>query len=77
MKFKLRQLEAFRAVAETGSMTRAAQKLEISQPAVSRLLSDFSNSVGFEIDSLFAVDIDNQSDWKKAETLFDLFKKSS
>ena len=49
MKFKLRQLEAFRAVAETGSMTRAAQKLEISQPAVSRLLSDFSNSVGFDL----------------------------
>ena len=49
MKFKLRQLEAFRAVAETGSMTRAAQKLEVSQPAVSRLLSDFSNSVGFDL----------------------------
>ncbi len=40
-------------------------------------ISVHSNSVGFEIDSLFAVDIDNQSDWKKAETLFDLFKKSS
>jgi len=49
LKFKLRQLEAFRAVAETGSMTRAAKKLEISQPAVTRLLSDFSNSIGFEL----------------------------
>jgi DNA-binding transcriptional LysR family regulator len=49
LKFKLRQLEAFRAVAETGSMTGAAQKLEISQPAVSRLLSDFSKSVGFDL----------------------------
>lgn len=49
LKFKLRQLEAFRAVAETGSVTKAAERLEVSQPAVSRLLSDFSASVGFEL----------------------------
>ena len=49
MKFKIRQLEAFRAVAETGSMTKAANQLGISQPAVSRLVSDFSNTVGFEV----------------------------
>ena len=39
-------------------------------------LSIHSNSVGYEIDSLFAVDIDNKSDWKKAEMLFELFKKT-
>ena len=49
MKFKIRQLEAFRAVAETGSITKAAKQLEVSQPAVSRLVADFSNSVGFEL----------------------------
>jgi len=49
MKFKLRQLEAFQAVAETGSMTRAAEKLSISQPAVSRLLSDFSQSIAVDL----------------------------
>lgn len=49
LKFKLRQLEAFRAVAETGNVTKAAQSLGISQPAVSRLLSDFSASTGFEL----------------------------
>ena len=49
LKFKIRQLEAFRAVAETGSMTKAANQLGISQPAVSRLVSDFSNTVGFEV----------------------------
>lgn len=49
MKFKLRQLEAFREVADTGSVTKAAKRLEVSQPAVSRLLSDFSGSVGFEL----------------------------
>ncbi|MEX0303580.1 MAG: LysR substrate-binding domain-containing protein [Leisingera sp.] len=49
MKFKLRQLEAFQAVARTGSVTRAAETLGISQPAASRLLSDFSKSVAVEL----------------------------
>lgn len=49
MKFKIRQLEAFNAVAETGSITKAARRLGISQPAVSRLISDFSHSAGFEL----------------------------
>lgn len=49
LKFSLRQLEAFQAVARTGSVTRAAQALEISQPAASRLLSDFSKTVAVEL----------------------------
>jgi len=49
MKFQLRQLEAFQAVAETGNVTKAAKHLGVSQPAVSRLLSDFARSVGFEL----------------------------
>ncbi len=49
MKFKLRQLEAFRAVAETGSITKAAEALGVSQPAVSRLISDFSASLDLEL----------------------------
>lgn len=49
MNFKLRQLEAFRAIAQTGSVTRAATVLGVSQPAVSRLLSDFSKTVDFEL----------------------------
>ena len=36
LKFKIRQLEAFRAVAESGSITKAAQQLGISQPASGR-----------------------------------------
>lgn len=36
-------------MAETGNVTKAATQLGISQPAVSRLLSDFSSSVGFEL----------------------------
>lgn len=49
MKFQLRQLEAFRATAETGSVTQAAKILGVSQPAVSRLLADFSTAVGFDL----------------------------
>ncbi|RVU39554.1 LysR family transcriptional regulator [Hwanghaeella grinnelliae] len=49
MRLRMRQLEALMAVAETGSMTRAAEDLGISQPAVSRLLSDLSTQIGFQL----------------------------
>ncbi|MDT8326742.1 MAG: LysR substrate-binding domain-containing protein [Roseovarius sp.] len=48
-RLRLRQLEALDCVAETGSMTRAAEVLGISQPAVSRLLSDLAAEVGFQL----------------------------
>ncbi|MBE0452543.1 MAG: LysR family transcriptional regulator [Roseovarius sp.] len=48
-RLRLRQLEALDRVAATGSMTRAAEELGISQPAVSRLLSDLSGQVGFAL----------------------------
>ncbi|MBD1551557.1 LysR family transcriptional regulator [Pseudomonas typographi] len=37
----LRQVEAFRAVMTTGSMTAAAELMSVTQPAVSRLIRDF------------------------------------
>ena len=40
-----RQVEAFRAVMIAGTTTGAADILCVSQPAVSRLLSDFEASV--------------------------------
>ncbi|MGB1010054.1 MAG: LysR substrate-binding domain-containing protein [Thiolinea sp.] len=49
MAIQIRQLEAFRAVAQCGSMTQAAAELDISQPAVSRLLSSLAESVGFKL----------------------------
>jgi DNA-binding transcriptional LysR family regulator len=48
-KPRLRQLEALKSVAEHGTMTRAAQSLNISQPAVSRLISDLSEELGFSL----------------------------
>lgn len=41
----LRQVEAFRSVMETGSMTSAARLLRISQPNVSRLVSDLERAM--------------------------------
>ena len=49
MAISIRQLEAFKAVALTGSITRASKMLAISQPAASRLISSFSESVGFQL----------------------------
>lgn len=49
MSIPLRQLEAFHATCRKGSITRAAEYLGVSQPAVSRLLSALSRQVGFEL----------------------------
>lgn len=45
----LRQLEAFRATIETGSITGASEVLHVSQPSVSRLIADLERSVGFPL----------------------------
>ena len=49
MNITFRQVDAFRTVVSTGSVTEAASVLGISQPAVSRLLTDMEKEVGFKL----------------------------
>ena len=49
MKLTFRQIDAFRTVMATGTVTEAAKMLGISQPAVSRLISDLEEQVGFKL----------------------------
>jgi DNA-binding transcriptional LysR family regulator len=44
-----RQIETFRAVVLTGSMTAAAQQLHTSQPNVSRVIGKLEAEIGFEL----------------------------
>jgi DNA-binding transcriptional LysR family regulator len=44
-----RQIETFRAVVLTGSASRAAELLDITQPAVSRAVAELERSVGFAL----------------------------
>lgn len=46
---KSRQLEAFRAVILRHSITRAAEMLHITQPAVTRLILDLETEIGFSL----------------------------
>jgi DNA-binding transcriptional LysR family regulator len=45
----LKRLQAFRAVFETGSVTRAAEQLHMTQPAVSRLVADLQQELGLPL----------------------------
>ena len=45
----IRQIEAFNAVMKAGSITKAAETLFISQPAVSKLIRSFQDSCGFKL----------------------------
>jgi DNA-binding transcriptional LysR family regulator len=45
----IRQIEAFQAVMAAGSVTRAGQRMSISQPAVSQLIAQFERHCGFKL----------------------------
>lgn len=45
----IRQIEAFRAIMKSGSASRAAEAMGITQPAVSRLISELEKTIGFTL----------------------------
>ena len=45
----LRQVDAFRSVMITGTITGASVMLSISQPAVTRLIQDLERVMGFDL----------------------------
>jgi DNA-binding transcriptional LysR family regulator len=46
---KLRQLECFKALMETGTMTAAAKLINTSQPGVSNLIAALEHQIGFKL----------------------------
>jgi len=46
MAFDQRQLRAFLAIVKTGSLGRAIEEINLSQPALSRLIQDMENRLG-------------------------------
>lgn len=49
MQLKLRHLQVFNALIEAGSVSRAAQRLNLTQPAVSIALSKLEDELGFRL----------------------------
>ncbi len=49
LKINLRQIEAFRLVFQTGSMTTAANLMFVTQPAISRLIKDLEATTEFTL----------------------------
>ena len=49
MKITFRQIDAFQTLINSGTVTKAATLLGISQPAVSRLISGLEKSLGFTL----------------------------
>jgi DNA-binding transcriptional LysR family regulator len=47
--FKPREIEVFAAIMTHGTTTRAAEALELTQPAVSKTLARFQQKAGFEV----------------------------
>lgn len=49
MKLRVRHIEGFRAVMQAGTATGAASLLNVTQPAVSQLMTDMEGIVGFPL----------------------------
>jgi DNA-binding transcriptional LysR family regulator len=49
VKLRFRHIEGFRAVMQTGTATGAASMLNVTQPAVSQLMTEMESAVGFAL----------------------------
>ncbi|MEA2816604.1 MAG: hypothetical protein QOI93_4305, partial [Rhodospirillaceae bacterium] len=49
VKLRFRHIEGFRAVMQTGTATGAASLLNVTQPAVSQLMTEMEGAVGFAL----------------------------
>lgn len=49
MAITIRQIQAFRALAELGTFTKAAERLHIAQPALSLLIRDLEGELGIRL----------------------------
>ena len=49
MKLRFRQLQAFHAIIQTGTVVGAAEMLGISQPGVSNLISQLERQTGLKL----------------------------
>lgn len=49
LRFNLRQIEAFRAVIQTGNMTQAGELLGVTQPAISRLIRELEEEYSLQL----------------------------
>jgi len=48
-RLKLRQLSVLAAVVQCGSMAKAAERLAITQPVVSKAIADLENTLGVRL----------------------------
>lgn len=71
-RFNLRQFEAFRAVYITNSFTGAGQYLNITQPAVSKLIADLEAHLGYALFNRVKGKVEATS---RARLIFDEFEK--
>ena len=67
MAISVREMDVFRCVMQSGSVTNAAAALNISQPAVSRMLQQAEERLGF---SLFEREKKRLKPTTEAQTLF-------
>jgi DNA-binding MarR family transcriptional regulator len=77
MNYTLRQLQVFRAIANHGSITKAARHLHLTQPAVSLQFKSFSEQFDFPLIEYQGKEARNHTPWKRSEDSCRAYPRSS